>query len=129
MIFYIKFIKQLMNLNCYVPDSLIPIMICFPTYDTSCKFSRIFYENYKNLPQHKVLFDEYVIYTGSSDIDSKGYKLGSMEYINEDETEYWYKNGVLHRENDKPAIIWFDGSKQWWKNGLRHRENNQPAGI
>src|SRR3989344_2097281 len=122
-----------MNINSYVPDSLIPILVCFPTYGTSSKFSLLFYENYKNIPQHKVLFDEYVIYTGSSESESssnyKGYKLGSIEYIFWHETQIWYKNGKRHRENDKPAVVWSDGTQEWYKNGQLHRENDKPATV
>jgi antitoxin component YwqK of YwqJK toxin-antitoxin module len=39
----------------------------------------------------------------------------------------WYKNGLIHRENDKPAIEYFDGSKAWYINGQIHRENDKPA--
>ena len=111
-----------MNLNCYVPDSLIPILICFPTYETSCKFSLLFYENYKSLPQHKVLFDEYVIYT------NVGYKLGSIEYETENGYEFWHKNEQLHRGNDEPAVI-YSNAKEWYKNGKLHRGIDQPAYI
>ena len=31
--------------------------------------------------------------------------------------EVWYKNGKRHRDGDKPAIIFPDGSKKWYKNG------------
>ncbi len=42
----------------------------------------------------------------------------------------WYnKAGQLHRENDKPAIIWQNGYKEWWVNGKIHRDNDQPAYI
>lgn len=34
----------------------------------------------------------------------------------------WYQHGKLHRENDKPALIW-DYGCEWWINGVRHREN------
>ena len=78
-------------LNNYVPDALVPILICFPDYDTSCKFSKLFYENYRDLPQHKVLFDEYVVYTGSPDQSSKGYKLGSFEYKIGGNGMYWVR--------------------------------------
>lgn len=33
----------------------------------------------------------------------------------------WYQHGKLHRNNDKPAIVW-DYGCEWWVNGLRHRE-------
>jgi hypothetical protein len=42
---------------------------------------------------------------------------------------YWYKNGVHHRDNDQPAVIFIDGSKYWCKNGEWHRDNDQPAVI
>jgi len=32
----------------------------------------------------------------------------------------------LHSFNDKPAIVWDDGSKWWYKKGELHREN-KPA--
>ena len=37
-----------------------------------------------------------------------------IEYANGD--KYWYKNGKLHRENDKPAIELFSSGKSWWIN-------------
>ena len=47
-----------------------------------------------------------------------------MEYIK----EYWgiteyYKNGVLHRDGDLPAVITVRGHKEYWKNGKRHRDH------
>ena len=39
------------------------------------------------------------------------------------------KNGKVHSENDKPAIVSSDGIKIWYKNGLIHRDNNKPAII
>ncbi len=39
-----------------------------------------------------------------------------------DGTRYWYKNGLLHRE-DGPAIERQDGSKEWWLHGELHRES------
>ena len=52
-----------------------------------------------------------------------------MEYIK----EYWgntehYKNGVLHRDGDLPAVISARGDLEYWKNGRRHRDNG-PAII
>jgi hypothetical protein len=44
-------------------------------------------------------------------------------------TMYWYKNGKLHRDNDKPAIIYSDETMEWWRNNLRHRGKNLPAVI
>ena len=33
----------------------------------------------------------------------------------------WYQNGELHRDGDKPAVIGRDGDLIWYKNGQRHR--------
>jgi len=49
--------------------------------------------------------------------------------IDFDGTQEWYKNGKLHRESDLPAIITHDGHQGWFINGLRHRENDLPACV
>ena len=41
-------------------------------------------------------------------------------------TEY-YKNGVLHRDGDLPAVITARGDLEYWKNGRRHRDNGPPV--
>ena len=41
----------------------------------------------------------------------------------------WRINGALHRDNDKPAIIYPDSSQEWYINGKRHRDNDLPAVI
>jgi len=41
----------------------------------------------------------------------------------------WTMNGKHHREGDKPASIYSDGSKAWYKNGLRHRNGDRPAAV
>jgi hypothetical protein len=43
------------------------------------------------------------------------------------EDRKWYLDGVLHREDDLPAVELNNGTKEWWKNGLRHRDNNLHA--
>ena len=37
-------------------------------------------------------------------------------------TRFWYRNGVIHRE-DGPAVIWADGTQDWMIDGLYHRED------
>ena len=32
----------------------------------------------------------------------------------------------MHREGDKPAVIWSEGTLEWYKNGILHR-TNRPA--
>ena len=49
----------------------------------------------------------------------------AVEYS--DGTKEWYRKGQLHRENDNPAIEWADGTKMWYRKGKRHRENDKPA--
>ena len=49
-------------------------------------------------------------------------------------TEEWFKDGMEHRDNDKPAEIDYrkDGSvfsKLWYKDGMKHRDNDKPAEI
>ena len=43
--------------------------------------------------------------------------------------QHWYKEGELHRDNDKPAIVCAYGGKYWYKEGLKHRDNDLPAII
>ena len=48
--------------------------------------------------------------------------------------EEFYKEGLLHREGDRPAVVWYraDGSVEWeqfWKEGQRHREGDRPAVV
>ena len=40
----------------------------------------------------------------------------------------WYKNDVLHRDGDLPAVISARGDLEYYKNGKRHRDNG-PAVI
>lgn len=42
-------------------------------------------------------------------------------------TQEWTKDGVLHRDGDKPARISPDGLCEWWFDGERHRSNDKPA--
>jgi len=32
-------------------------------------------------------------------------------------TRLWYKNNLLHRDHDQPAIIYTNGQQQWYRNG------------
>jgi hypothetical protein len=31
--------------------------------------------------------------------------------------QFWYQNGLRHRDNDLPAIIYANGTQEWYKNG------------
>jgi len=37
--------------------------------------------------------------------------------IDEFGTKRWYQNGELHRDYDKPALIYPCGTKYWYQNG------------
>jgi hypothetical protein len=41
----------------------------------------------------------------------------------------WYRNGLIHRDNDKPAYVCANGYNAWIQNGKIHRPNNKPARI
>jgi hypothetical protein len=47
--------------------------------------------------------------------------------VDSDGNKWWYKDGVLHRDDDLPAFERSDGSKSWWHNGKRHRDGDRPA--
>ena len=36
--------------------------------------------------------------------------------IRADGEKRWYQNGVSHRDNDQPAVIYANGSKFWYQN-------------
>ncbi len=48
---------------------------------------------------------------------------------------YWTnaKTGYTESFNDQPCVVFmsglYAGSKYWYKNGLRHRDNDKPAEI
>ena len=50
-------------------------------------------------------------------------------YIDNNSNMYWYKDGKLHRDNDRPSIIYKCNTRCWCKNGVFHRENDQPAVV
>jgi hypothetical protein len=41
---------------------------------------------------------------------------------------HWYKNGQLHRDGDRPAVIYITTNHMMWcKNGQFHRDGDKPA--
>ena len=46
-----------------------------------------------------------------------------------DGTKKYYKKGKCHRSGDKPAMIYPDGTKYYYRYGLIHRDKNKPAII
>ena len=49
--------------------------------------------------------------------------------VDEEGIERWYLNDLLHREEDKPAIIFPNGDMGWYYKGELDRENSKPALI
>ena len=47
---------------------------------------------------------------------------------NDKEVTWYFRDGRIHRDNDKPAIIWKNGSISYFNMGKRHRTNG-PARI
>ncbi len=41
----------------------------------------------------------------------------------------WYRHGKVHRDGDKPALIWEDGACVWSYNDRYHRDNDKPAMV
>jgi hypothetical protein len=41
----------------------------------------------------------------------------SIKIINRWNSIFWYKNSLRHKDNDKPAIEYVDGTKEWYQNG------------
>ena len=44
-----------------------------------------------------------------------------------DGTKFWYRHGKLHRDGG-PAVVYFNGIEEWWQDGKRHRADG-PAAI
>lgn len=49
--------------------------------------------------------------------------------IDEHGISYWYQEGELHRDRDLPSLIGGDGTMEWHQKGVAHRDTNQPARI
>ena len=58
-------------------------------------------------------------------------RINKLEYRFETEfdNKSYYKNNVLHKDKDLPAVIWKSGSRVWYKDGLEHRDNGKPSTI
>ena len=54
---------------------------------------------------------------------------GDKPALDFDGFKRWHQNGKLHRDGDEPAIIHKNGAKEWYQNGERHRDGDKPAII
>lgn len=44
-----------------------------------------------------------------------------VKVVDKSGNQYWFKNGKLHRDGDKPAVINIKGYRDWYQNGKLHR--------
>jgi hypothetical protein len=45
-------------------------------------------------------------------------------------SQYWYRDGLLHRDNDLPAITLNHGmGMYWYRDGVLHRDNGKPVSV
>jgi hypothetical protein len=63
----------------------------------------------------------------NNDLHSPNYGM-TPAVINKAGTQFWHRDGKVHREGDLPAIVSASGSTYWYYNGKRHR-NDKPAII
>lgn len=70
----------------------------------------------KGQPQHIIFVDEILL------------ENGDFIATRKDGTQYWYRDGNIHRDGDQPAV---DGpyGKVWYQNGLVHRDGDRPAVV
>lgn len=54
-------------------------------------------------------------------------KIKNGLVVDEYGNKRWYKNNLLHREGDLPAVETSVDGKQWWINGQLHRDNDLHA--
>jgi hypothetical protein len=48
--------------------------------------------------------------------------------VSDTEDQEWFRNGLHHKDDKSPAIVYEDGNVQsWFKFGKRHRDNGMPA--
>jgi hypothetical protein len=64
-------------------------------------------------------------------VDNRIFSKDHYKFTSANNTKQWFKNGVLHRDNDKPAFICevnYGAEKScWYIDGKLHRDNNKPA--
>ena len=73
----------------------------------------------------RIMTNEELIWFETHNIKLK--LLETYEIKNGD--QYWYLNGVLHRDHDLPAVIYANGDQFWYKYGKLHRDFDLPAAI
>ncbi len=49
--------------------------------------------------------------------------------VRSDGSKIYFKNNLLHRANDLPAIVLGNGDQQWWFEGKLHRVDDKPTVV
>ena len=100
-----------------------------------------------NLPYNRRLFNK-MIFLGSEFIECKNKPEGDyfhfhiqrsekeiikgiehIKIISKSKDVIYFKNEKIHREDDKPAILYHGVGSFWYKDGVPHRDNDLPACI
>ena len=56
-------------------------------------------------------------------------EVGITTEIDSYGNQVWKKNGRIHRDDDKPAVVSKSGDQCWWVDGQRHRDGDKPAVV
>lgn len=88
------------------------------------------YEGDNNVP----LLKEFFRAVGKHISDWFTYQKVATHYVTGNSKIAYYKNGVLHREGDKPAVVSYDPNgwiicEQYYEYGRLHRTGDKPALI
>jgi hypothetical protein len=92
-------------------------------------------QSYNNMPSLEVFSEDSLFWSENgllnsfNDMPSSIRDLNSQIFYGDFFHLEWSKNGTLHRDGDKPAVIGNDGTMGWYKNGALHREGDNPAII
>ena len=98
-------------------------------YET-CKETKVMFNELTNHTNFIVSCNRIILNNEIKWFKLKNIKLKLLEtYENKYGNQYWYKNGLRHRDNDLPAVITVNGYRSWYKNGRQHRDNDLPAII
>ena len=97
-------------------------------FDLLSRFKIDEYKSYQlRIIKRRSYIDIRIIYI-SYNIDNKihrDYDKPAIIWI--DGSKWWYQNGNIHRDDDKPAVEYANGTKAWYQNGNKHRDNDKPA--
>jgi hypothetical protein len=84
-------------------------------------------ENNMNNNYFNIFEDECLAHINSEDNLHSENDKPALIFLKENRPRIkWYKNGLLHRDGDKPAEL-SRYSEEWYQNGKLYRDNNKPS--